>query len=263
MPLREAFIFIPGSFKSFFYLLSLLAIAVFFSGLYLRFSSWLRGKGDTNDFLNGRLSVAGLILLSLRYFFSSECLLARRVMNKNRLRGVMLILIYWGFTILFFGTVVVGIDHYLRLNILRGSFYLIFSFLLDLSGFAVLIGCVFYISRRLILSKNLVSGWDDLPVLVIMAIIVLSGFMVEGARLSIKEPSLMDLSPVGAIFSIVLRKIGVSKEIYLILWSSHVLFALLFIALIPFSKQFHMFAAQITTQDALKRRENLGRLVHD
>lgn len=263
MPLREAFIYIPGYLRILFYLLSLLSLTVFFIGLYVRFSLWLRGREDTSDFLIGGLTVSGLIFMSLRYFFSGECLFAKRVMNKSRLRAIMLILIYWGFTILFSGTVIVGIDHYLRLHILRGSFYLIFSLILDLSGFAVLIGCVFFISRRLFRSRALVSGWDDLTVLIIMAIIVLSGFMVEGARLSMINPLLMDLSPLGAAFAMILKGMGVNKAFYVVTWSFHVLSALLFIALIPFSKQFHMFAAQISTQDYLKRRENLRGLVHD
>lgn len=263
MPSREAFIYIPPLVKTAFYLCSLISIAFFISGLYSRFSIWLKGKEDPPDLSSRRLSITGLILLSIRYFFSSECLLAKRVMVKSKARAIMLIFIYWGFTILFIGTVVVGIDHYLKLHILRGPFYLLFSFILDIAGFFVLIGAVFFMLRRLILSKGLVSGWDDLPLLIMMVIIVLSGFTVEGVRLSITRPAIMDLSPFGAILAMVLGKIGIDKEFYIIAWSIHVLSALFFIAIIPFSKQFHMFAAQITTQDALFRERNLERLVHD
>lgn len=263
MPTREVFIYIPQLMKITFYLCSLVSIIFFILGLYSRFSIWLKGKKEPSDFLTDRVSVSGFILLSLRYFFSSECLLAKRVMRKSKIRAIMLIFVYWGFTLLFIGTVIVGIDHYMRLHILRGTFYLLFSFMLDTAGVGVLIGSAFFIFRRLVISKDLVSDWDDLTILITLVIIVLSGFTVEGLRLSISGNPLTDLSPIGAIFAFLFKWIGINSKFYLVAWSLHVLSALFFIALIPFSKQFHMVVAQITTQDAVYRRRNLGRLVHD
>lgn len=261
MPSREAFIYIPGLLKASFYIASLLSVLVFITGLYSRFSIWLKGNEEPSDLLSGK-GFGGMVLFSLRYFFSMDCLLARRVMSKSRLRGIMLIFIYWGFTILFIGTILVGLDHYLRLGFLIGNFYLLFSFVLDISGLAALAGVLFFILRRIVLSRDLVSGWDDLPVLVLILLIILSGFSVEGVRLSITNPALTDWSPVGAFFANLLG--GISNPItYTLFWSVHVLSALFFIAFIPFSKQFHMFASQITTQDARFRGERLGRLVHD
>ncbi|MFN3480975.1 MAG: hypothetical protein ACK415_11410 [Thermodesulfovibrionales bacterium] len=261
MPSREAFIYIPGLLKTIFYIVSLISSIVFITGLYSRFSIWLKGNEESSDLLSGK-GFGGMVIMSLRYFFSRDCLLATRVMSKSRFRGIMLIFIYWGFTILFIGTILVGLDHYLKLGFLRGTFYLLFSFMLDLSGLAVLTGSVFFILRRTIVSRDIVSGWDDLPVLILLSLIILSGFSVEGVRLSIMSPSFMDLSPIGALFARLLRKVS-SPHVYILLWSIHVIAALFFIAFIPFSKQFHMFAAQITTQDAMFRKERLGGLVHD
>lgn len=261
MPSREAFIYIPGLLKTIFYIASLISSIVFITGFYSRLSIWLKGNEDPFDLLSGK-GFGGIILVSLRFFFSRDCLLATRVMSKSRLRGIMLIFIYWGFTILFIGTILVGLDHYLRLGFLRGAFYLLFSFMLDLSGLAALTGSVFFIFRRIIVSRDLVSGWDDLPLLILLSIIILSGFSVEAIRLSIVKPLAMDWSPVGALFGGLLTRIS-DPSSYIFFWSLHVLSALLFIAFIPFSKQFHMFAAQITTQDALCRKESLRSLVHD
>lgn len=261
MPSREVFIYIPGLLKAIFYAASLISVTVFVTGLYSRFSLWLKGNDEPSDLLSGR-GFGGMILLSLRYFFSRDCLLARRVMSKSRLRGVMLIFIYWGFTILFIGTILVGLDHYLKLGFLRGTFYLIFSFILDLSGLVALTGSIFFIFRRIVLSRDLVSGWDDLPVLIMILLIILSGFFVEGIRLSITNPALMDWSPIGALCANLLE--GISNPMaYLTFWSIHVMAALLFIAFIPFSKQFHMFASQITTQESKFREERLRGVVHD
>lgn len=260
MPSREAFIYIPQFIRAAFYVASLLSVLIFITGLYFRLSIWRQGREETSDLTSGRSAVR-LILMGLRYFFSKECLLAKRVMIKSKLRGVMLIFLYWGFTVLFIGTVIVGIDHYLKFNILQGTFYLFFSLLLDLSGLLVLIGSAFFIFRRIFSSRELVSDWDDLPILIILTVVVLSGFSVEGVRLAISSPPLKDLSPVGAVFALILKPLGIKS--YIIFWSFHILSALFFIAFIPFSKQFHMFAAPITTQDALYRRERLRVLVHD
>ncbi len=258
---REAFIYIPWLLKIAFYISSLLSLLIFLAGLYSRFSIWLKGRDEPDDLLEGK-GLGGLLLLSFRYFFSKECLLARRVMSKSRIRGIMLIFIYWGFTILFIGTILVGLDHYLRLNILKGYIYLIFSFILDLAGLAVFTGTAFFIVRRIRLSEDIISGWDDLPLLVLLIIIVLSGFSVEGLRLSLTDPPFMDWSPVGALFAALFSGVN-SPKTYIVFWCIHVMTALSFIAFIPFSKQFHMFAAQITTKDALLRSQRLGGFVHD
>ncbi len=262
MPSREVFIFIPPSLKLVFYIFSLLSILVFLTGLYFKISIWQRGE-DSKDSVIKDSSFLYLLSLSLRYFFSKECLLAKRVMDKSRLRGLMLIFIYWGFIILFAGTVIVAVDHYLKLNILQGTFYLLFSLVLDFSGLLVLTASAFYILRRIFFSKDVVSGWDDLPLLILISIIVISGFSIEGARIAITRPPLMDLSLVNALFSLIVKKDFFTPSVYIIFWIIHVFSALLFIAFIPFSKQFHMFSATITTKDAVFREKNLRRLVHE
>ncbi len=262
MPSREVFIYIPQILKTFFYIASMISIIVFMAGLYHKLSIWQKGEDSDDSLLKGS-SRLFLLYLSLGYFFSKECFLARRVMDKSRLRGFMLISIYWGFILLFAGTVIVAIDHYLKLGILRGTVYHIFSFVLDLSGLLVLIGSVFYILRRTLIPGKVVSGWDDLPLLILISIIVISGFSLEGARLAITNPPLMDISPVGAIFSLVMKKGFITPSVYILFWILHISSALLFIAFIPFSKQFHMFASQITTKEALFREERLRGLVHD
>jgi len=263
MPSREVFIYIPPLLRMLFYLASMLSLFIFIIGFYSRVSLWLRGREEPHDLLSRRLSILDLIRMSFFYFFSKDCLLARRVMKRSKPRGIMLIFIYWGLTILFIGTVTVALDHYLGLGILKGFFYLSFSLILDIAGLASFIGTVFFLIRRVFLSREIVSGWDDKPLLLMIALIILTGFSVEGIRLAITEPPLMDLSFVGALFALIFKHLDVRPFFYSVIWSIHVFFALLFIGFIPFSKQFHMFAAQLTSQDSLYREESLQGLVHD
>lgn len=263
---REVFGDIPQIIRTAFYIAAILTVVIFTAGSWFKVSIWLRGKDDPSDLVSGK-SAFWFIRNSLLYFFSKDCLFARRVMDKSKLRGVMLIFVYWGFIVLFIGTLIVAVDYDLGLNILRGEFYLYYSFVLDVAGGLALISLFFYILRRYVFSRNaVVSSWDDAFVLVLMFLIVLSGFCLEGVRLTRFNPPIMDWSPVGAAFSLFFKSIipehSSLKFLYRIFWIFHALSAFAFIAYIPFSKQFHMFAAQITTMEASGRKSNLREVIH-
>lgn len=264
---REVFWNIPISLRTIFYAFSVISVAIFFIASWLKISIWLKGRDDPQDLVSGK-SALGLIGMSLSYIFSRDCLFAKRVRERSKLRAVMLMFVYWGFIILFIGTLTVAIDYDLSLNVLKGWFYLYFSLILDIAGGLLLIGLLFFILRRLLSSKDIViSGWDDKVVLIFILIILLTGFCVEGIRLARFNPPLMDLSPVGAVFSVIFRNFISDQfsleSLYRIFWIFHALFALSFIIYIPFSKQFHMFAAQITTVEASRRESTLEGIVHD
>ncbi len=266
-PSREVFWNISTSLRMIFYIFSAIAVAIFLIGSWLKISTWLKGKDDPHDIISKK-SALGLIKMSLSYIFSKDCLLAKRVMGRSRLRAIMLIFVYWGFIVLFIGTLIVAVDYDLNLNILKGWFYLYFSLILDIAGGLLLTGLLFFILRRFLPSRDaVISGWEDIVVLIFMLIIVLTGFSVEGIRLARFKPHLMDLSPVGAIFSSVFKNLisdqSSLESFYRILWVAHALSALSFIAYIPFSKQFHMFAAQITTSEAAMRESALTGIVHE
>ncbi len=264
---REVFGDIPSLFKTIFYISAVAAMVIFIIGSWLRVSVWSKGGDDTLDHATKR-SPLGLIKISMLYIFSRDCLFSRKVIERSKARALMLICVYWGFIILFIGTIIVAVDHDLGLDILKGRFYLWYSFVLDIAGGLFTVGLLFFISRRYIFSKGaVVSGWDDAVVLVLMFLIALSGFCVEGIRLARIDPPAMDWSPVGALFSDIFRSAipddGMLLVLYRFFWALHVFVALFFIAFLPFSKQFHMFAAQITTLEASMRRSKLMRLVHD
>lgn len=266
-PSREVFWNIPPSLQTIFYIFSAVAIAIFLIGSWLRLSVWLKGKDDPTDMVSKK-SALGLIWMSMTYMFSTDCLFAKKVFGKSFIRAVMLIFVYWGFIILFIGTVIVAIDYDLNLHFLRGDIYIYFSLILDIAGALLLIGLIFFILRRYLIYKDrVVSGWEDASVLILMLIIALTGFAVEGIRLAVSNPNLMDLSPIGAIFSSIIKSltpdIDSLKLLYRVFWIIHALSALSFIVYIPFSKQFHMFAAQITTYEASTRESRLKEIVRD
>lgn len=255
---RTAFWNVPESVQLVFYVLAVLTLVLFLFGIWDRISLWLRGRDEDSEVLTG-VGITGLIKLSLVNFFSMDCFFARRVFKRSKLRGIMLIFIVWSFIALFIGTVLVSLDHYLRLNFLRGTTYLAFSLILDLAGGFLLLGTAVALLRRYVFKpERMVGSLEDGVILMLLLSVVLSGFAVEGLRLAVTKPLSNDWSPVGAIFAEFLKmalgaNLTALSSFYITVWILHFLFAFSFIVYIPYSKQFHMFAAQITTLAAAER----------
>jgi hypothetical protein len=266
---------IPSGLVSVFYVLAFATIIIFFIGFWDKTRIWSKGK-DVDQELKGMGSIR-LIWLSITKFFSSDCLFARRVFPRSILRGLMLIGIMWGFTLLFLGTIGRSINYYL-FQFLRGNIWLLFSLVLEIAGFSLLIGTGFGLYRKYIGKPDrmvkstqdgiligtgfglyrkyigkpdrMVKSTQDGILLSLLFLVIFSGFCVEGIRIAILNPPFADWSPVGFTFGAVIKAIVGTKALnalYLGVWVIHFLFAFSFIAYIPFSKYEHIFAAQIST----------------
>ncbi len=265
---REVFWNIPGVFRTVFYASAVLASGLFISGIWVKFSVWLRGKDNPDDIVYGMRGIE-LARMSLKGLFSKECFFAKRVFEKSRVRGVVLVITIWSFLTLFMGTVILSLDYDLRLNFLNGMAYLVYSMILDIAGALLGICIIFYLGRRYVFrSENIVSSMDDAVILCLLLLIIITGFSTEGLRLAYFRPPSMDWSPVGYLFARVFEAVfgGIASSYILahrLVWLSHAASALSFIAYIPFSKQFHMFSAQIVTSAAIKHNEKLRGILHE
>jgi nitrate reductase gamma subunit len=239
---------IPSGLVSVFYVLAFATIIIFFIGFWDKTRIWSKGQ-DADQELKGMGSI-GLIWLSITKFFSSDCLFARRVFPRSIIRGLMLMGIMWGFTILFLGTAGRSLNYYI-LQFLEGGIWLLFSLVLDIAGFMLLVGTGYGIYRKYIGKPDrMVKSTQDGILLVLLFLVVISGFLVEGIRIAALNPPASDWSPVGfACGAVIKALVGAEtlKSLYIGVWVVHFLFAFSFIAYIPFSKYEHIFAAQITT----------------
>ena len=126
--------------------------------------------------------------------------------------GLIHFFIFWGFVFLFFGTATAVLDwdiaHYLfDARLLKGNLYLAYKFILDLAGLLTLIGLAVAAWRRFAAKgKKLERSWRFAWILTSLAIIVLTGFVVEGLRLAAQQPEWAIYSPVGYAFSLVFLK---------------------------------------------------------
>ena len=183
--------------------------------------------------------------------------------------------IFYGFVLLFIGTSTITLQEdvtepLLHIKFWHGAFYLLFKLTMNIAGAALIVGALYMMYRR---------GWlrppkldyarpdrkpedpdqdrtyyriEDWAFLWTLVIIGITGFLLSGARLVWlqHEPAVWDTrwwAPVGALIAEMLRSFDLKpaggEELRMILWWMHGLFALTFIALIPYTKAKHMLTA--------------------
>ncbi len=246
--MAEEFWNIPNGLVTALYVLSGVTVIIFIKGFWDKIRLWSKGM-DADQELKG-MGPVGLMWLSITKFFSSDCLFAKRVFPRSILRGLMLMGIMWGFTLLFLGTTGRTINYYI-FQFLDGGIWLLFSLVLDMAGILVLIGTGFGLYRKYIgKPERMVKSTQDGILLSLLFLVILTGFIVEGIRIAVLNPPSADWSPVGFVFGAVIEALTGAKvlnTLHIGAWTIHLLLALSFIAYIPFSKYEHIFASPIST----------------
>ena len=174
--------------------------------------------------------------------------------------------IFYGFVVLFIGTVILGIntdftEPVLGWRFFEGNFYLGYSIVLDVLGMALLAGLVLMMIRRGILRPRKldyarpdretdertgyrVGDWTFVGILLVLAI---SGYVLEGARIAMDQPGYNEFSPAGWVaaqgFDALGAGDGVLRAVRHALWWSHGLLAIAFVASIPYTKAAHMLSS--------------------
>ncbi len=171
-----------------------------------------------------------------------DTFLGRRVLQGDIAAGLMHLFLFWGFLSLFIGTALLAVHEWLFL-FLKGTVYLVFSLAMEVGGLMFLTGIMWALIRRYIQRvPRLERRWEDALVPAWLLLVALSGFMVEGLRLASQHPLWGAWSFVGwwmgGLFSV-----STAEAIYPYLWWAHALLSLCFIAVIPFTKLFHILGA--------------------
>jgi Fe-S oxidoreductase/nitrate reductase gamma subunit len=117
----------------------------------------------------------------------------------------------------------------------------------DALGLMLMIGLVWALIRRYLQRvPRLERRVEDLTVVVLLFVVVLSGFVVEGIRLASQRPEWATWSFAGHWVSLLFTKPQSAQSIYPYLWWAHALLSLGLIAYIPFCKLFHILAAPVS-----------------
>jgi Fe-S oxidoreductase/nitrate reductase gamma subunit len=155
-------------------------------------------------------------------------------------------LIFWGFFVLFLGTVTLtGYEHF-GVPVVQGTFYLIFSLVLDVFGLLVLSGITLAFIRRIVFKPpELDNRPVDFLILLLLGSIIVTGFLVESFRIAyFKEPYEV-YSVVGWFVSEPFWGLDglLIQGLHFGFWVAHLFLSLLFFILLPTTKLFHVAAA--------------------
>ncbi len=224
------------------YFFALVAMAVCVYGFYQRIPTYQQGKKlDRLDSLSKR------ILLLIKNMFAQTRVL--RVIGP----GILHALFFWGFGLLFIGTLLVMAQaDFTQLLFgtvfLKGTFYKLFKLVLNFAGIAavIMLGCLM-VRRFFLKPRGLETIRDDYLAHSLLFAILVTGFFIEGVRMAATEitanPQLALFSPGGRIVGQLFVGMPNAElySIHRILWWVHFFLAMTFIAVIPFTKLRHIF----------------------
>jgi Fe-S oxidoreductase/nitrate reductase gamma subunit len=252
------------------YVLAGISVLVFAYGVARPLAKYRGGRGG---YVPPRSELPGRIRDALRILFSHASIKRRDPYVGWAHRGI-----FYGFLVLFIGTVILAIntdftEPVFGWRFFEGDFYLGYSIVLDVLGLALLAGLVLVMVRRGISRPRKldyerpdregetperrmyrVGDWTFVGILLVL---VLSGYVLEGARIAMDQPGYDEFSPAGWVAAQGFDAIGAGDSalhaVRHALWWSHGLLALAFVAAIPYTKATHMLQsfASLVLRDPL------------
>ncbi len=263
------------------YIAGAVAILVFLYGLWLHVRLWRRGKGKFSF---------GPVAARIRSWLTLG-VATRRVVADRPTPGFMHLNLMWGMIILFVGTALATIDWDItrpiinpnQWRLLQDGFYFLYKAVLDVFGVLALVGLGIAFAIRYGQKPERLDGRsgkrffnEDLFIIAALAIIVLTGFMIEALRLAAQPAQTARLgervmycttcSVIGWPLSRLLASIntGVLESLHRSIWVFHAASALFFIGTVSFTKMGHFaissantFFKQLGPAGAIPKIENL------
>jgi Fe-S oxidoreductase/nitrate reductase gamma subunit len=262
VPFRDTFWNVPGWAQFLLYVFGVVAIGIFGLGLWQRVALWREGAPERRlDRVPERIG-----------FLLRHGLFQARTLSQ-RYPGIMHALMFWGFCVLFLGTVLATVDYDVTLplgwKLLKGPFYLAYELSLDLFGLFFVVGLGLALYRRFRVRPARIDPTPHFAfVLALLFAINLTGFVIEACRLAVVKPWWGLWSPAGWALGQVFLAVGMTEPVlrglHLGTWLVHFAISFAFIAVIPYSYFIHLittplntFLVQLRPRGALQPIENL------
>jgi Fe-S oxidoreductase/nitrate reductase gamma subunit len=223
------------------YLFALIAIAVCAWGFYLRIRVYRLGR-----------PVDRFDRIPLRIRMMLKGIISQRKVLREPYAGLLHSLFFWGFGLLLIGTLLILVQGDLtypifHLRFLEGEFYRLFSLLLDIGGGVAIVMLTGLLVRRFfIMPAGLETVRDDYLIHTLLFAILITGFLVEGARMASTEigidPGLARFSPIGLGVGRLFLPLSPDRLslVHRILWWLHFFLAMGFICALPFTRLRHI-----------------------
>jgi Fe-S oxidoreductase/nitrate reductase gamma subunit len=218
------------------YPLLVVAVALFAYGFYRRWRLWQQGKPGRRQHQFWR-GVSDIVTFGFGH---------RRIASEAY-PGVMHIFIFWGAALLFFATIIVALQADLGASVFDGDLYLFIKATANAFGLLVLAGLAMAAWRRYIVRPpRLDNRADDAVTLALLAVIIITGFLIEGARMAAVPDPWGQWGFVGywlsGPFASALTPSGL-LVFHEALWWFHLALVFGLIAYLPYSKLFHLLLA--------------------
>jgi len=253
-PSRETFGNIPHASVVLFYCLTVFTIGVFAYGIWRRFRCWRKGLTiGVRELIAGRSKeIWAKIRPGLRRLLT-EGLGQKRVKGRG-LAGWAHIILFAGFMVLFLGTTMLEIDHLATgisqaLKFHKGTYYVVYEFTLDIFGLLFLAGCIYFLWRRTRRPASLGHRATDWYVLGLFLAIGITGYWVEGLRITWQHPSgiAARCSPIGLWIAGWCS--GMTNErarsFHQVIWWLHSGLVFGFIASVPYTRLLHLITGPL------------------
>lgn len=218
------------------YPLLVVALAVFAYGFYRRWRLWQLGKPGRrqHQFWSGVGDV-------LTFGFGHK-----RILSEPY-PGIMHVLIFWGAVVLVFATAIVALQADFGVYLFHGALYLFIKATANLFGLLVLVGIAMAAWRRYVARPaRLDNKADDWVTLALLALILVTGFVVEGARMAAVPDPWAAWGFVGnwlsGPFDAAFGQSGL-LIFHRALWWFHLCLGLGLLAYLPYTKLFHLLLA--------------------
>ena len=247
------------------YVLAVISVLVFLYGVARPFVKWRHGHGGPWPPYPWR-EIPGRLGQGLRLLLSHATIGRRDALAGWGHRGI-----FYGFIVLFAGTVVLGFDTDFTQPVLgwsyfHGTFYLVYKEVLNVMGTALIAGVLVMMVRRAVVRPRKldyarpdrapgdpqfdrhVYRVGDWAFVITLLVIALTGFLLEGVRIAMDDPGYGWTQFGGWIVAQALT--GISPPVLAGLrhgiWWFHGLLAITFVASIPYTKAAHMFASYLS-----------------
>ena len=244
-----------------FYAVATLSTVVFAWGVWHRLGKYKKGRPDR------RWPIVRATLNS-RLRSMAE---GATVSKGRRATGVAHFFIFWGFLVAFLATVILTVDTDIVRNVSRlcaghadsffhGTFFIIYTFVIDTMGFAFLLALLYMAGRRALSRRRLgyaraavpeggysrramVTG--DWVFLGLLVAILVTAYLLTGLRILGQHMAWFTVfSPFGRLAAEAFSGLGMSAaeavRVHGVLWWVHAVVALSFIAYLPYSKAMHI-----------------------
>ena len=235
---REVFVNIPTALKALFYVAVASLLFLTFYLFSLRAKNWQRGSRDRRTG-HWRQRMSAL-----------DSGLRMKTLMQDRAAGLMHSMVYYGFLVLFLGTVTLEIDHLLPADFkfLQDGVYQWYSLILDAAALLFLGGLAWAALRRYgqrpyrLRSK---TRPEDFWILVTLGLIGVTGLLTEAARIALEgRPGHETWSFVGYPLSQLIAESS-AAGVHQVLWIVHVVSFMAFLVVLPTTKLRHMVTAPV------------------